>query len=72
MFGPGTRTLVLKPAMAALTQAIGGDPDNGMDNQGQNLYMMSLPLADVLAFAGDAVAGDPDAVVARLLEEVRG
>jgi hypothetical protein len=33
---------------------------------------MSLPLADVLAFAGDAVTGDPDAVVARLLEEVRG
>jgi hypothetical protein len=42
-----------------------------VDNQGQNLYKMSLPLADVLAFGGDAVAGDPVEVVARLLGELR-
>jgi beta-glucosidase len=70
--GRAVSASVLKPAMAALTQAIGGDSGDRVDNQGQNLFMMSLPLADVLAFGGEAVAGDPDAVVARLLEEVRG
>jgi hypothetical protein len=57
--------------VAVLTKAIGGDGDR-VDKQGQNLYMMSLPLADVLAFGGDAVADDPSVVVARLLEELRG
>lgn len=70
--GRAASASVLEPAMAALIRTMGGDPDHGVDDRMLNPYLMSLPLADVLAFAGDAVTGDPDTVVARLLEEVRG
>ena len=63
---------VVKPALAAMIRTIGGDPEAGELDPILNLYLTVLPLADVLAFGGDAVHGDPVAIVASLLAEVRG
>jgi beta-glucosidase len=60
---------VLKPAMAGLRRATGADPNGELDPL-INLFQMGLPLADLLAFSGDPVAGDPKEIVAGLLSEL--
>jgi beta-glucosidase len=60
---------VLRPAMAGLRRATGADPNGELDPL-INLFQMGLPLADLLAFSGDAVAGDPKEIVAGLLSEL--